>query len=117
MVKEGWHYLAVKSLSPLLRQITSKHHSTFYCLDCFHSMSTEKTWISSKVCKNIDFCNVVIPSEDTKILDVSQNEKYATFIIYVEAIVIVYTDLKCLIEKIDGCKTHAFTTKVSKHIP
>ena len=26
---EGWHYLAVKKLSALLRRITSKHHSDF----------------------------------------------------------------------------------------
>ena len=27
--KEGWHYLAVKKLSALLRGITSKHHGDF----------------------------------------------------------------------------------------
>ena len=26
---EGWHYLAVKKLSALLRGITSKHHGDF----------------------------------------------------------------------------------------
>ena len=36
-----WHYLAVKSLSPLLRGITSNHNRDFYCLNCFHSYSTE----------------------------------------------------------------------------
>ena len=39
--KEGWHYLAVKKLSTLLRGITSKHHDDFYCLNCFHSFRTE----------------------------------------------------------------------------
>ena len=38
---EGWHYLAVKKLSELLRGISSKHHGTFYCLNCLHSFSTE----------------------------------------------------------------------------
>ena len=37
-----WHYLAVKKLSALLRGITSKHHGDFYCLNCFHSLTTEK---------------------------------------------------------------------------
>ena len=37
-----WHYLAVKSLSALLRGITSKHERDFYCLNFFHSYSTEK---------------------------------------------------------------------------
>ena len=39
---EKWHYLAVKSLSALLRGITSNHNGDFYCLNCFHSYSTEK---------------------------------------------------------------------------
>ena len=38
---EEWHYLAVKSLSALLRRITSKHDGDFYCLDCFHSFKTK----------------------------------------------------------------------------
>ena len=37
-----WHYLAVKSLSALLRGITSNHNVHFCCLNCFHSYSTEK---------------------------------------------------------------------------
>ena len=37
-----WHYLVVKSLSALLRGITSYHNRYFYCLNCFHSYSTEK---------------------------------------------------------------------------
>ena len=38
---EKQHYLAVKSLSALLRGITSNHNGDFYCLNCFHSYSTE----------------------------------------------------------------------------
>ena len=34
---ENWHYLAVKSLSGLLRGITSNHNGDYYCLNCFHS--------------------------------------------------------------------------------
>ena len=39
---EVWHYVAVRKLSALLRGITSKHLGEFYCLNCFHSFSTEK---------------------------------------------------------------------------
>ena len=35
-----WHYLAVRSLTALLRGITSNHHGDFYCLNCFHSYTT-----------------------------------------------------------------------------
>ena len=39
MITDGkkWHYLAVKSLSALLRGITSNHNRDFYCLNCFYS--------------------------------------------------------------------------------
>ena len=37
-----WHYLAVKKLSALFLRITSKHNGDFYCLNCLHSLRTEK---------------------------------------------------------------------------
>ena len=45
MITDGkkWHYLAMKILSALFRGITSNHNGDFYCLNCFHSYSTEKT--------------------------------------------------------------------------
>ena len=39
--KEGWHCLAVKKLSTLLKGITTKHHGDFYRLNCLHSFRTE----------------------------------------------------------------------------
>ena len=43
MISNGknWHYLAVKSLSRLLRGISSNHNSDYYCLNCFHSYRNE----------------------------------------------------------------------------
>ena len=43
MITDGkkWHYLSVKSLSALFRGITSNHVGDFYCLNYFHSYSTE----------------------------------------------------------------------------
>ena len=38
---ENWHYLTAKSISKLLRGITSNNHRDFHCLNCFHSYSTE----------------------------------------------------------------------------
>ena len=37
---EGWHYLAVKKLSALLREVTSKTNGDFYCLNCLHPFRT-----------------------------------------------------------------------------
>ena len=38
---EGWHYLAAKKLSTLLRGIIPKHNGNFYCLNRIHSIVTE----------------------------------------------------------------------------
>ena len=55
-----------------------------------------------------------MPSEDTKILEFNQYQKSD------KAPFIIYADLQCIIEKIDGCKNNpenSSTTKVSEHIP
>ena len=52
---KDWHYLVVKSLSGLLRGITSNHDGYFYCLNCLHSCKTkEKLKRHEKVCKDHD---------------------------------------------------------------
>ena len=98
--REGCHYLEVKKLSALLRGITSKHHSDFYCVNCLQSFVKE------------DFCSIIMPSEDTQISKLSQKSDKAPFV--------VYADLECLIEKINGCKNNpenAVTTNLSQRIP
>ena len=37
-----WCYLTVRSLSALLKSITSNHDGDFYCLNCFHLYRTKK---------------------------------------------------------------------------
>ena len=66
------------------------------------------------VCENKDFCNIILPFEDTEILEFNQYQKSD------KAPFIIYADLECIIEKIDGCKNNpenSSTTKVSEHIP
>ena len=36
-----WHYLAVKTLSGVLRGITRNNHGNFYCFNCLHSYTTK----------------------------------------------------------------------------
>ena len=56
---ENWHYLAVKSLSRLLRGITGNHDGDYYCLNCFHSYRTEnKLNVHKKICENNKYCNI-----------------------------------------------------------
>ena len=52
-----------------MRRITSKHYGDFYCVNCLYSFRTKHKLESHKrICENKDFYNVVMPSEDTKIL-------------------------------------------------
>ena len=67
--KEGLDYLSVKKLSELLREIRSKHVGDFYCLNCLHLFRTKNEL------ENKDFCDVVIPSEHTKISEFNQYQK------------------------------------------
>ena len=60
------------------------------------------------------FCEVIMSSEDTKILEFDQYQKSD------KAPFIIYADLECIIEKIDGCKNNpenSSTSKVREHIP
>ena len=95
------HYLAVKKLSALLRGTTSKHHGDFYCLNWFHSFTTiHKLQSHKRVCENKDFCNIIMPSEDTKTLEFNQYQKSYKLPF------VIYADLEPIMEKIDGCENN-----------
>ena len=111
----GCSTISSSTLSALLRGITSKHCSDFYCLNCLHSFRTKnKLELHKKVCENNDLCNVIMSSEDTKILGFNQYQKSD------KTPLIIYANLECVVEKIDGCKNNpekSSATKVSEHIP
>ena len=72
----NWHYLAVKRISGLLRGITSRHNGDFYCLNCFHSYTTEEKFRKNKrICENHDFCFLKMPDEVNKILEYIPGKK------------------------------------------
>ena len=50
MIPNGgrWHYITVKALPTSLREISSKHHIDFYCLNCLDSCRTENKLKSHK---------------------------------------------------------------------
>ena len=78
------HYLAVKKLSVLLREMTSNHNGNFYCLNCLHSFATKNKLEShKKPCKNKDCCNVCMPSQDTNLIKADK------------APLIIYEDCEC----------------------
>ena len=117
MISDGekWHYLAVKSLSALLREITGNNHRDFYCLNCFQLYTTEnKLKKHKKVCENHDYCCVEMPEEYNRILKYNQGEKS------IKSSHIIYADLECLLEKTNTCHNNpekSSTTKINKHTP
>ena len=57
--ENNWHYLAIKSISGLSRDIASTNHDDFYFLNCLHSYRTLNALKNhEKLCKNNDYCNV-----------------------------------------------------------
>ena len=96
MITDGkkWHYFAVKSLSVLLRGITSNHNGDFYCLNCFHSCRTEKKLKKhERVCNDHVYCYVEMLDEGNKIWKYNYGEKP------LKAPFMIYADLECLVEK------------------
>ena len=111
----NWHYLAVKSISGLLRGITSNHNGDFYCLNCFHSYTTEnKLRKHEKICNDGEFCHLKMPTEDNKILKYIPGEKS------LKVPFIIYADLECLLQKIKSCQNNpekSYTEKKSVDKP
>ena len=78
--------------------ITSKHHGDFYCLNFLHSFITENKFKSQlKVCKNKDFCRIVITTQKNDMLEFNQYMKSDKFSC------IIYSDFESLIKNIDRC--------------
>ena len=116
MITDGtgnWHYLAVKSISRLLRGTTSNQNEDFYCLSWFHSYTSEKRLIKhERICKDHDFCDIKMPDEDNEILKYIPGEKSFLFSIY--------ADLECLLRKINTCSNNRdkfYTEKKATHRP
>ena len=113
MIIDGkkWHYPKVKSLSALLKGITSNHKGDFYCLNCFHSYSTkEKLKKHEKVCNDHEFCFVEMPNEYNKILKYNYGEKS------LNAPAIIYADLEWLLEKMHSCQSNPEKSNTEKKI-
>ena len=95
---EKWHYLCIKSLSALLKEITSKHDEDFYCLNCFRAYTIkDKLKEHKNVCESHDYCYVKMPKENNKILKHNHGEKS------MKAPFVIYADLECLFEKMTTC--------------
>ena len=89
-----WHYLAVRSLSALLKGISSSNNGDFYCLICFHSYRTlNKLKKHERVCNNHDYYRIDMPKEHEKIKHLLGEKS-------LKALFIVYADVECLLKNV-----------------
>ena len=96
-----WHYLAVRSLSALLKGISSSNNGDFYCLNCFHSYQTlNKLKKHGRVCKTHDYCHIDMPEDGENILKYSPGDKS------LKTLFIIYADLECLLKKEQSCQNN-----------
>ena len=99
----------------LLRGWKSNHNGDFYCLNCFHPYSTEKTLEKhERECHDHHDCDVEIPNEDNKILEYKHREKP------LKAPIVVPTDIEYLLEKVRSCQNNpekSCAEKKAKHTP
>ena len=87
-----WHYLAVKRLYALFREIASKYERDFYCLNYFHLFRTKNKLKKHKnVYENYDYCYVEMPEKDNKIIKYNHEEQSMKFSF------IIYADLESLL--------------------
>ena len=93
----------------------SKHDGDFYCLNCFHSFKTKNKFeLDKKLHENKDFCDVAMPSDNTKILEFNQYWKPD------KTPSIIYADIESFILKKDECKNNSeksSTIKVGENNP
>ena len=69
--REKWYYIAAKKLSALLRGIA---RGMIFIVWIIFILSEQKAnLICKKICENTDFCYVLVPSEDTKILEFTRS--------------------------------------------
>ena len=61
-----------------------------------------------QVCENKNIWNVIIPSENNKILKFYQYQKSD------KSPFVIYADFECIIKKIDGCKNNPKNSSITK---
>ena len=98
MITDGtkWHYLAVKTLSGLLRGITGYNRGDFYCLNCLHSYSTRNRHKKhQKICENHEYCKLKMPKNGSVLKYISGEKSVMTPFV-------IYADLESILDKISG---------------
>ena len=95
MISDGekWHYLTVRSLSALVKGITSKHKGDSHCLNCFHWYRTKEALEKHmKVSEDKDYCYIEMPKK-------GETLKYHPVVKSMKAPYIIVADIESLLRK------------------
>ena len=99
----------IRGLSRLRRGISSNHVGDYYCLNCFHSKSTDNALKKhERLCGNYDYWHIVKPKKDNKILKYNHREKS------LKAPAAIYADLECFLKKEQIMKIMKIQMKIMK---
>ena len=108
--KKAGIFFAAKNLPALLRGITSKK-GDLYCWNCLHSFRTENKLKSyEEVCKNKEFCGILMPLEKNNTLEFNRYMKSD------KMPYIICTDIVSLIKKIDECANNPESLQQEKQV-
>ena len=81
----------VRTLSRLLREITSNHNGDFYCLNCFHSFRTDELERHKRLSDKHDYYYVEMSTKYNKIFKNNHGGKS------LKALFIIIADLECIL--------------------
>ena len=117
------HYVAIKSLSGLLRGVTSRNNGDFYCRSCLGSFQTKNACKEHfEACKDHDFCYARMPEEGSTL-------RYQKGSKSIRVPFVIYANTECIVRPIQGedsrCTCNdpgcfeehrAFTRDVNEHV-
>ena len=84
-----------KKIIGIIKRNNIKNNGDLYCLNYLHFFGTKnKLELYKRYVKVKNFCNVIMPSKDTRVLEFSQYQKSD------KAPFIIYADLECIIQKV-----------------
>ena len=102
-----------KSLSRLLRSITSNHHGDFYCLN-YSCRTKNRLKEHEELCNNHDCCRIETHKWFERITKFYHGEKS------LKAPFTIYLDIECLLKKVHWCHGNfekSFTERKAMHEP